>query len=225
MSTHTLPIRVQLMRMGLLTSGAVLLLTTASLFAYDAFSSRQSLREQLGILGKAIAVNSTAALAFSNPDDAKDVLEAFGADPHIVVAALYDLDGALFAVYPNSAAATDIPQRLEGVEASYSYGSAYLTGIQPVTQGERRMGTLLVRSNLRAIHARERFYLGIVALIVGASALVAYGLSRRLQHRISGPILELVRTAAAVSTRRDYSVRAPRANTYELAQLTDAFNH
>src|ERR1044072_2018330 len=103
-------IRSQLMRMGLLTSGAVLVLTTASLFAYDAFSFRQTLRQQLDILGRAIANNSTAALAFANPEDARNVLEAFSADPHIVAAALYDPSGALFAVYPNPGAARDLPR-------------------------------------------------------------------------------------------------------------------
>ncbi|HVY80603.1 MAG TPA: CHASE sensor domain-containing protein, partial [Steroidobacteraceae bacterium] len=104
MFSRGIPIRQQLVRLGLLTSGAVLLLTAASLFAYESFTFRQSLREQLDILSKAIATNSTAALAFSNPEDAEEVLQAFAADPHIVTAALYDMNGALFAAYPHGTA-------------------------------------------------------------------------------------------------------------------------
>jgi uncharacterized membrane protein affecting hemolysin expression len=112
-------IRNQLVRMGLLTSGAVLLLTVAALFAYETFTFRQTLREQLDILSKAIATNSTAALAFSNREDAEEVLQAFAADPHIVAAALYDRDGALFAFYPSGgAAASEIPQLLLVTNAS-----------------------------------------------------------------------------------------------------------
>jgi signal transduction histidine kinase/CheY-like chemotaxis protein len=218
-------IRHQLVRMGLLTSGAVLLLTIASLFTYETFTFRQTLREQLDILSKAIATNSTAALAFSNHEDAEEVLQAFAADPHIAVAALYDRDGALFALYPNGVAAADIPQKLLDSTASHRYQGAYLTAIQPVEEGKWRVGTLLVRSDLRAIGARKRFYLGIMALIVGAAAVLAFVLSRGLEARISRPILDLARTAGSVSTQQDYSVQVPRANTYELDQLTDAFNH
>ena len=76
-----------------MTSGAVLLLTAASLFAYEFATFRQTSRQEVDTLGKAIAANSTAALAFANRDDAEDVLRAFDADPHIVAAALYDRAG------------------------------------------------------------------------------------------------------------------------------------
>jgi signal transduction histidine kinase/CheY-like chemotaxis protein len=142
-----------------------------------------------------------------------------------VAAALYDRDGRLFAAYPNGAVAPDVPQQLQDTDASHRYQGAFLTAIQPVEENDWRVGTLLVRSDLRAIESRKRFYLGIMALIVGAATLLAYLLSRRLEARISRPILELARTAGAVSTKQDYSVQVPRANTYELDQLTDAFNH
>ena len=57
----------------------VLLLTASSLFAYEFVTFRETSRQQLDTLGKAIAANSTAALAFDNPEDAENVLEAFAA--------------------------------------------------------------------------------------------------------------------------------------------------
>ncbi len=89
MSISTPVIRRQLIKMVLLTSSAVLLLTVTSLFAYDFVTFRQSSRQQLDTLGRAIASNATAALAFDNPDDAQNVLAAFEVDPHITHAALY----------------------------------------------------------------------------------------------------------------------------------------
>src|SRR6185436_20816016 len=100
MSAGSTPIRGQLNRMVLLTSAAVLLLTVSSLFAYEFVTFRQTSKEQLATLGKAVAANSTAALAFDNSDDAEGVLTALEADQHIVDAALYDRQGELFAVYP-----------------------------------------------------------------------------------------------------------------------------
>ena len=218
-------IRRQLTWMMLFTSGAVLLLTVTSLFAYDFLTFRQASRQQLDTLGRAIAANSTAALAFDNPDDAQNVLSAFEVDPHITRAALYRLDGALFAVYPSNAAAGAFPARLAAVPASFRFEHTDLVGILPVTEGNRRMGTLFLQSNLQAIYDRIRLYAGIVALVVCASGLLAYALSRRLQHRISSPILALAQMANAISTRHDYSVRAGKAGTYELDQLTGALNH
>ena len=225
MSASSTPIRTQLIRMVLLTSAAVLLLTTSSLFAYEFLTFRQESREQLGTLGKAIAANSTAALAFDNADDAENVLSAFEADVHIVGAALYDAHGKLFAVYPKNTAAGAFPQQPAAGATNFTFEGAHLVGFLPVMEGERRMGTLFVRSDLRAINARVRFYGLIVALTIAASVLLAYLISRRLQHRISQPILELAKVATAISTRRDYSVRAIPASAYELDQLTGAFNH
>jgi signal transduction histidine kinase/ActR/RegA family two-component response regulator len=225
MSAHSSPIRRQLIGMVLLTTGAVVLLTTAALFAYDFVSFRQSSRQQLDTLGRAIAANATAALAFDNSDDAESVLAAFEADRHIAGAALYDPNGKLFAVYPKGTSPSAFPTRPQERDFTYRFEASFLSGFLPVSEGGRRLGTLFVRSDVRAINERIRVYGGIVAALIGASALLAYAISRQLQYRISRPILELAKVATAISTRRDYSVRAPPADTYELDTLTGAFNH
>jgi signal transduction histidine kinase/ActR/RegA family two-component response regulator len=225
MNTPVPAIRRQLIQMVLLITGAVLLLTVSSLFAYDFVSFRQNSQRQLETLGRAIAANSTAALAFDNPDDAQSVLSAFEVDPHITHAALYRRDGARFAIYPKNAGANGFPTRLQADATGFHFEQGALVGILPVTEGSRRMGTLFVRSDLRALYDRIRVYAGIVALLLCASGLLAYALSRRLQHRISSPILALAQMANAISTRHDYSVRAAKAGVRELDQLTDAFNH
>ncbi len=225
MNAKPIPIRRQLIRMVLLTSAAVLLLTASSLFAYEFVTFRQASQQQLVTLGKAIAANSTAALAFDNADDAESVLAALEADEHIVGAALYDRRGGLFAVYPKGTPSSAFPQQPGTPETTFRFESDYLVGFQPVMQGTRRLGTLFVRSDLRALDTRVRFYGGIVALTLLASGLLAYLISRQLQHRISQPILDLAKVATAISTRRDYSVRAAPSHAYEVDQLTGAFNH
>jgi signal transduction histidine kinase/ActR/RegA family two-component response regulator len=225
MATRTPSIRRQLTQMVLFTSGAALLLAVSSMFAYDFITFRQTSQRQLETLGRAIAANSTAALAFDNPDDAQTVLAAFQVDHHITHAALYRLDGTLFAMYPSTAAAPEFPAHLKPDAGSFRFERTDLVGVLPVTEGKRRMGTLFLQSDLGAIYDRIRLYAGIVALVVCASGLLAYGLSRRLQQRITSPILDLAHTANAISTRHDYSVRATKGGAYELDQLTDAFNH
>src|SRR4051794_18442660 len=94
------PIQQKLMRLVLVTSGVVLLLTCIGFFAYEFFTYRQSNKERLSTLGKVIAANSTAALAFQIPEDAEEILHALQAEKHIVAASLYDKNGNLFARYP-----------------------------------------------------------------------------------------------------------------------------
>src|SRR6266850_6350088 len=99
---RTAPIRRTLMNVLLLTSGAVMLTTCLAFGAYDFLTYRRQTLHNLATLGQAIAANSTAALAFQNPDDAREVLAALKADPHVLSAILYDANGRPFSVYPDS---------------------------------------------------------------------------------------------------------------------------
>ncbi len=103
MTARAVPIRRKLSAISLISTGAALLLTTVLFLAGEMLAARASSLQQLRILSEAIATNSTAALAFDNPDDARAVLAAFKSDPHIVAAALYKNDGQLFVTYPESA--------------------------------------------------------------------------------------------------------------------------
>lgn len=223
MTPHAAPIRKQLMKMLLLTSAVVLLFTCASFFTYEFLTFRQSVVRQLDTLGQAIASNSTAALAFDNPDDARSVLAAFKANPHIVAAALYDESGALFASYPQALATAALPAAPQA--SGYKFENSHVIGFEPVREGNKRLGTLFVKSDLKAIQQRFQLYGLIMAIVIALSALLAYFVSYRQQSQISRPILDLAETARAVSDRQDYSVRARPADTLEIGLLTDAFNH
>jgi signal transduction histidine kinase len=222
-SSPATPIRRTLMQMIFLSCGAVLVVTTVSFFAYELLSFRQSSVQQLRTLGEAIASNSTAALAFENPEDGASVLAAFEADPHIVAAALYDASGAVFATWPADLDRGTLPAA--GAVRRYEFGAFGLSGFEPVAQGGRRLGTLYVASNLDAIYERLRLYALIVAVVVVLSSLAAWAIARRLQHRLLRPTLALADAARAVSDRHDYNVRATRTGTAEFDLLTDTFNH
>jgi PAS domain S-box-containing protein len=216
------PIRQKLVVIILLTCGAVLLLTCASFFAYEFLTFRQAMIRQSSTLGKIVADNSTAALAFQNADDAKEILNALKAEPHIVAAGLYTKEGKLFSKYPATlpdAAFPDAP-----AEDGYRFEHSHLDGFQPVVQDDKRIGTLYLENDLGAVHERFRLYGLMIVLVVAVSFLLAYTLSTVLQKQISQPILALAETAKAISERRDYSVRAAKLGRDELGLLTDAFN-
>jgi signal transduction histidine kinase/ActR/RegA family two-component response regulator/uncharacterized membrane protein affecting hemolysin expression len=217
------PIRRRLIRMLLITSGVVTLFSSALFVSYEVATFRHTLVQQLEVLSTAISRNSAAALAFQNANDGREVLAAFSADPHIVGAALYDASGALFAAYGSGAR-----PRLTTEEAArdgYEFAANDAVGYEPVMLYEKRIGTLYVRSDLTAIGKRMWLYALITVAVIVLSVLLAWIIANRQQKQISGPILALAGTARAVSDRHDYSVRAPQADSLELNQLTDAFNH
>lgn len=216
------PIQCKLMKVILMTCGAVLVLTCACFFAYEFFTFRQTLRAQLATQGEIIATNSTAALGFLDEEAAAETLRALRAEKHVIAACLYDQEGKIFSVYPTGFPVANLPPR-PGADG-YRFEGLFLEGFQPVVQ-ETRLGTLYLKSDMKAMYQRIELYVVIAFLVIGISFLLAYFLSRRLQKTISEPILALAETARVVSERHDYSVRATRSGVDELGLLTDAFNH
>lgn len=216
------PIRRRLMTIILLTCGAVLLLTSASFFAYEFYSFRQTTITNVSTIGSILASNSTAALTFTNSEDATEILSALKAEPNIKAAALYDENGKLFAQYPANLQADAFPAVPE--VDGYRFDEGYLTSYQPVVHETNQVGTLYLKSDMADMYERFHLYGCIVAVVVVASLLLAYVLSRGFQRQISEPILALTKTARAVADRGDYSVRAPKIGKGEFVVLTDAFN-
>ncbi len=223
MALRDKPIRQRLMAILLLTSGVVVVLTCAAFLAYEFVTFRQTTLKNLSTLGGIIAANSTASLAFQNEGDAREILSALRAEPHVVAAALYDKDGKLFARYPADLPVAAFPAAPD--RDGYRFEHSDLVGFAPVAQASNpRLGTLYLQSDLTAVYGTLRLAGAIAALVMAVSLLVAYLLSATLQGTISRPILALAETAKSVSDRSDYSVRAPKLGGDELGLLTDAFN-
>ena len=226
MPDSMMPIRRKLMSRLLLTSGVALLISTTASFAYDLLAYRQIAARTLDTLTTIIASNSSAALAFDNPADGRNILEALRGEPHVVSAALYDTGGRLFASYVNPGAGPKeraLPP--SPGELGFHAGGGFLSETRPVMRGDHAFGTLYVRSDTGAVNQQLASHGLIALLVLAAASLVAYFISRSAQSEISAPILRLAEFARAVSQRRDYTVRVPSGKGLEIHQLNDAFNH
>jgi signal transduction histidine kinase len=217
------PLRRALVRMIFICSGTVLGITVTALFGYELLTFRDASVRQLQTLSQAIASNSTAALAFDNPEDATAVLSALSADEHVRAAALYDGQGRIFATYPSGLAPNRLPAGPGA--AGYSFHGWRLSGFQPVVEESLPLGTLYVESDLGEITQRMERYAAIALAATVLALLAAYALSRRLQRGMSQPIVQLADTARAISDQHDYSVRAAATGTREFDMLAGAFNH
>src|SRR5258708_9897853 len=191
------PIKRKLMAVILLPSGAWLLLACGTFLANELLTFRQTMVRNLSTLAQVIAANSTAALAFDNRTDATDVLSALSAEPHIVAAGLYDNTGTLFATYPATAPADGWPPRLE--RDGYQFARAHVVLQEPVVNANRRLGALVLKSDLGAMYDRLSLYTRLIAAVIVLACLGAFPLSNRLQRHISRPVFALADTANAVS--------------------------
>jgi signal transduction histidine kinase/ActR/RegA family two-component response regulator len=212
------------MAIMLLTTAAAIVLTCSALILYELVTSRDESLQQTATLARIVSANSTAALAFSDEQDAQEVLGTLRTEASIVAAALYDDDGKMLAAYASGGMqGTQYPQRL-GPDG-YRFGAGYLEGFEPVSERrDRRLGTLYVRADTSPLYARFWLWGAIAAAAMLASMLLAYFLSRIFQARISQPVLALAQTASAVAERGDFSVRAPSTGEGEFEVLTSAFN-
>lgn len=221
MQHKSMSIQKKLMRVITLVSGIVALITCLTLYLYEYYSFRERTQQNISTYAEIISRNSTAALAFESKADAEEILNALKAEPHIVLAGIYDSKGNLFCAYPSGSDVNTLPAK---PGKGYHFTDASLEGFQPIVEGTKQLGTLYIKSDLKAMYSRFGLYSLIVFLILSFSLVISYLLSIVLQKGISKPILALEEVAIAVSKRKDYSVRAVKLQDDEVGSLTDAFN-
>jgi len=224
-SYRDLSIRKKLTAIVLVTCGVSILLACSALALYDLSALRKGIATDLASTARITALNTTAALSFGDARSAREALNSLAGQTHVISAGVYSGDGNLFAEYERgsgSARSHGAPRRPgpDGTEIS----AHEVTVFQPIQLNGERIGTIYVSSDLDVLYAQARNFLGILNIVILAGLAVAYLLASRLQRVISAPILELARTAAAVSQERDYTTRATKWGDDEVGSLVDRFN-
>ena len=220
---RNLPIRKKLTRLILLISGLILLVTSVTFFIYDYYSFKRSSVEKLSAISKIIATNSTAAIAFSSKEDAREILAATLAEPSIEAICIYDMNGRVFVQYPEDVGVSSYIS--PAFTASHDFGKSYLEMLQPVKEGDKQLGTLYVKYDLSSLYNKMKLYALVVTGVILISFLLVLVFSNILQASISTPVLSLANAADVVSRENDYTVRVKKVGNDELGKLTDAFNH
>src|SRR5277367_6221978 len=153
MTINDMPIRRKLTLIILVTSVTAMLLLGVTFLGYEFFTVRQATVRQLSTLGQITAANSTAALAFDNPGDEKEILAALKAEPHIVAACIFDRNGNIFSKYPDDISDRALPMKPEA--DGYRFENSYIEGYEPVAQGGNgRLGTLYLKFDTAAVLAQ-----------------------------------------------------------------------
>lgn len=188
-----------------------------------AITRYQDARSQLVALSEVMGETSRAALAFSDQDGARAVLQALRARLDISQATLTDRRGAVF---------VDV-----GFDAGHDHTGTALeqlvNGVFPTTMVVTHtivddgvaIGRIELVAHLFHIWLGLLKSLGLMVVIgVALSALAVY-FGMRLRSIVVDPILGLARVSHQVSVRQDYGIRAIKAGSDEIGTLVDDFNH
>ena len=207
----------------MLTSSVALVVASLFFVAYDLWTLRRAMMDELQVLATITGGNCAAALTFDDRGSAEETLAALQAKPPILFAGIYSGHGVLFARYVrrDRRRAFRPPGDLR---YGYRSGSGFLDLVQPITWENKRVGSVYLRADMREMYQRLYRFLGALVLILSAASLVAFLLSSKLQKLISEPILELARTAKVVTDAADYSIRAKKRGRDEIGFLIDRFN-
>ena len=93
-----------------------------------------------------------------------------------------------------------------------------------MVRNDQVQGFVHILVPLEVLYPDWRGYVLITLAAIAAAVLTAYWLAARLQHQISGPIVNLAHTMQRVSLEEDYSLRVERNSQDEVGSLIDGFN-
>ena len=221
---HALSIRHKLIGIMTLISGITLLLASLSFAMVNFFQEKNAIQEEIGIQAQIVASNCRAALAFNDPDTAKETLNALAASSSINAATLYTPDGKRFAEYIH-------PQHFKQHRSMETAGSmlntetytAELVIREVIVLDEEVIGSITIQASLDPLY-RELWHSVFLSLIILLVALIlSYMLARRFQTIISTPIESLRKATIEVGKGR-FDTKITISTGDEIGQLASSFN-
>ena len=216
------PIKRKMTMTVLGTTAIALVLACVAFIIYERMSFRAAMARNLTVLADVLARNTTAALSFSNQDDAEETLQALKVEPTVSGACLYGADGAQFATFARTKEDKKFPATPPADGARFDKDS--VIAVRAVTLDNDRIGTLYLRATLDELNLQLRRYVEISGLVLAGAFILALAFSTVLQRLVLRPILALTETAKRIAQTREYSARAEKLSGDELGTLADAFN-
>jgi len=198
---------VSLMAVGL----ASLCVASLVYMACDLANLRLAMRDRCLLLAERVA-HRWQAQGTAPTDD--PVWLALQSDPSVHSARLIDVSGVSLAI-------------LEPRQQTHDFLNALLhpAGRCVVFRDMREAGAVEVVASADALAMRLATHGSLFLALMGISTLITLALARRIHHRFSDQLLDLAHAANAISTRKDYSIRAVRRSDDEIGILVDTFNH
>lgn len=229
-----------LVNITMVTSTIALVVATTVFIVNDVFSARRSLKEGLFTLARITGINCAAALTFNDYKAAEENLQTFTAVPNIKQALVLRVNGQTFAAYnanykKNDADRDQFLGRLNQtvrsstttsriIEGNYKFKGQHLHLIEPIIFEDEYLGWIYLMGDMNDIYKRLKWDALICFFILILCSSVALLLSKKLQSRISAPILNLAAAMDQVSRHKNYKLRVKSLRKDEIGTLIKGFN-
>ncbi|MDY6991351.1 MAG: ATP-binding protein [Pseudomonadota bacterium] len=229
---HNTSIRNKLRAIILLTSGLVLLLASTAFVINEVLFFRRSMIADLFTLADLVGINSSGGLLFNDSKATEENMAGLKVKSHIILAHIFSQNGTLFASYFRDQAPQPSAQHIsalypytQGIENSYFFRENHVEVFKKIIFEGEELGIVYIQSDLDELWQRLQSVGTIVLVVMLASLLLAFLLASKLQQIITGPIYHLLTTMKAVSTDKNYALRAEKTSQDELGRLIDGFNN
>ena len=181
-------VRHKLMLISMAITMAALLLASIAFITSDRLYAQKTVTDSLRTMAAMIGANSSAAILVKDQDAGRETLGFLSSQKHIQAGVLYNADNSVFVTYRRNGYYDDLP--LPGPHRqTVRFRDKYAEVFRPVTHNGDQIGLIYLRSDINAVHDRLTWFLGIVAIVLAASLLLAFVLSSQLQRIITDPLL------------------------------------
>ena len=213
------PLRDKLAHTVFLLTSTAMAVLLATLLAYQLVVQRTALAEGMQAHAMVIGSNGTAAIVFSNVEEAHETLASLSAVPDITWAAFLLPNGQELASYQRETAAPAVDRA-----ATEGAGWWDLLVRQPIMLHGQLIGSVALRASLASLYrdlALQAAFGALAAVLALALSLV---LTRRIAAGIVHPLLSLVQLTEQVRAGQDFSLRASLYGNDEVGRLAHSFN-
>ncbi len=190
---------------------------------YESESTKRQMVQELSTMARIVADNSSAAVLFNSPADARGILNALSAKPDVLLGEVYTSDGRLFAHYVGDTVGMNLHRLIPSPEGHISHED-HVHVWEPITVDGDSLGIVHLLAGLDALDEHIANIARTTGIAVFMSLLLSLVFSAQIQRIIVRPILELADLAERVSTENDYSVRATEYGKDEVGVLVNQFN-
>ena len=202
------------------------LLSALSLFSFVVIISTsivnvKSLVDQSMVLGSMVADNLSPTLLFKDEVVAIETLQNLKHSPTVVMAAVFDVDGVLFASY---AVDHHKPHKIENSNLSLM-SIDKITINKPIIHNGASLGNLLLEIELYSLYQLVLFEMLVVLVIFLLSFYLGKYLLTLLSGSILEPLSELTDFMSNVSKKTDYTMRFQEGEIHELNVLSTGLNN
>jgi two-component system, NtrC family, sensor kinase len=215
-------IKKKLMLVTMLAVMTAMSVACTAFVIYDVRVIKTHMAQHLSTLASVLGSGSIANLSSNDGPAEQRLLKSLSTSPVVRTAVVYDAHGAILATFPADQPRETLPPMPQST--GYQFRHGHLEVVKTIDSDGKQLGAMYLEGDLDFVGRQMLQYAGIVVIVLMVSCGTAYLLASKLQRFISGPVLDLTRTAQDISRQNDYGIRVAKAGDDELGALCDEFN-